>query len=75
MSEAEIEAWVQKTLAEAPPISAATRARLARLLTPSITCPRCGLTSYHPDDVRQGYCGNCHDWTTRSSPDGGTFGS
>lgn len=30
---------------------------------PSITCPRCGKTSYHPDDVKQGYCGNCHDWT------------
>ena len=28
-----------------------------------ITCPRCGRTSYHPDDVREGYCGNCHDWT------------
>ena len=31
---------------------------------PSITCPRCGMTSYHPIDVREGYCGNCHDWTT-----------
>jgi predicted ATP-dependent serine protease len=29
----------------------------------SFTCPRCGMTSGHPDDERQGYCGNCHDWT------------
>jgi ribosomal protein L37E len=28
-----------------------------------ITCPRCGRTSYNPNDVREGYCGNCHDWT------------
>lgn len=31
---------------------------------PSITCPRCGRTSRHPDDVREGYCGACHDWTS-----------
>lgn len=30
---------------------------------PSFTCPRCQRTSYHPEDIRQGYCGNCHDWT------------
>lgn len=30
----------------------------------SITCPKCGRTSYNPNDVREGYCGNCHDWTT-----------
>lgn len=29
----------------------------------SITCPECGMTSYNPSDVREGYCGNCHDWT------------
>lgn len=29
----------------------------------SITCPRCNRTSHHPEDVRNGYCGNCHDWT------------
>ena len=32
--------------------------------TPSITCPKCGMTSYNPNDIREGYCGNCHDWTT-----------
>lgn len=31
---------------------------------PSITCPRCGMTSYNPDDIREGYCGACHDWTS-----------
>jgi hypothetical protein len=28
----------------------------------SRTCPKCGMTSYNPDDIREGYCGNCHDW-------------
>lgn len=27
------------------------------------TCPQCGRTSYNPNDLREGYCGNCHDWT------------
>jgi len=27
---------------------------------PSITCPNCGRTSYHPEDVRLRYCGHCH---------------
>ena len=31
---------------------------------PSITCPVCQMTSHNPDDVREGYCGNCLDWTT-----------
>jgi hypothetical protein len=30
---------------------------------PSITCPVCGMTSWNPTDVAQGYCGHCHDWT------------
>jgi hypothetical protein len=29
----------------------------------AITCPVCGKTSHHPEDVRQGYCGNCHAFT------------
>lgn len=32
-------------------------------VTPSFTCPRCGMTSYNPTDISEGYCGNCHDWT------------
>lgn len=31
---------------------------------PSITCPNCGATSYNPNDIREGYCGNCHDFTS-----------
>jgi len=31
---------------------------------PTITCPRCGMTSANPNDIREGYCGHCHDWTT-----------
>lgn len=27
---------------------------------PSITCPKCRMTSHHPEDVRQRFCGNCH---------------
>ena len=27
---------------------------------PSITCPLCGRTSYHPQDIKHRYCGNCH---------------
>lgn len=30
---------------------------------PSITCPVCHMTSYNPNDIREGYCGNCHAWT------------
>ncbi len=33
-------------------------------VSPSFTCPRCGMTSHNPDDADQGYCGNCHDWVT-----------
>jgi len=29
----------------------------------SFTCPRCGMTSYNPHDIAEGFCGNCHDWT------------
>lgn len=32
--------------------------------TPSINCPRCWCTSWNPNDVREGYCGGCHDWTS-----------
>lgn len=32
---------------------------------PSITCPRCQRTSYNPGDIANGYCGACHDFTSR----------
>lgn len=31
---------------------------------PSITCPDCGRVSYNLNDVQEGYCGYCQDWTT-----------
>lgn len=27
------------------------------------TCPRCGAMSYNINDIKNGYCGACHDWT------------
>lgn len=29
---------------------------------PSITCPVCQWTSYHPKDIEYRYCGNCHQF-------------
>ena len=26
-------------------------------------CLRCGLISWNPTDVAEGYCAACHDWT------------
>ncbi len=34
----------------------------------SITCPKCGRTSYHPQDIKAQYCGYCHDWTSTPPP-------
>lgn len=28
----------------------------------SITCLHCGKTSYHPEDIRRRYCGNCNEF-------------
>lgn len=33
----------------------------------AMECPRCERVSTHPDDVAQGYCGACHDWTSGSA--------
>ncbi len=29
----------------------------------SFVCPECRTQSWHPEDVKQGYCGRCHFWT------------
>ncbi len=29
---------------------------------PSFTCPDCRWRSYHPEDVKNAYCGNCHQF-------------
>lgn len=30
---------------------------------PLRSCPRCGRITANLEDIRQGYCGACHDWT------------
>jgi hypothetical protein len=35
---------------------------------PSITCSKCGRTSYHPKDIEQSYCGYCHVFTRLPVP-------
>jgi len=46
----------------------AAAARLSMLNTlshePSITCPVCDMTSYNINDVKNGWCGNCHRQTS-----------
>ena len=32
-------------------------------VVPVFVCPRCGAVSANPTDIREGYCGRCHDWT------------
>jgi len=29
---------------------------------PSITCPTCGMVSYNHNDIRERYCGHCHQF-------------
>jgi len=29
---------------------------------PSIICPKCGMESYNPNDIKNQYCGNCHQF-------------
>lgn len=31
-------------------------------LVEHIQCPKCGLTSYDPNDIAQRYCGACHQF-------------
>lgn len=33
----------------------------------AIKCLACGLTSYHPEDVRRRYCGKCYLFHERAS--------
>jgi hypothetical protein len=30
---------------------------------PARTCPRCMRKTYNHTDIKEGYCGACHDWT------------
>jgi len=29
-------------------------------MSDSTRCPKCELVSYHPEDIKQKYCDNCH---------------
>lgn len=31
--------------------------------SPPFVCPVCGRTSYNPNDRKEGWCGNCQDYT------------
>lgn len=44
-------------------VKAIREARREPAVRGPFTCPRCGRTSQHPNDVAEGYCGGCHDWT------------
>lgn len=46
--------WDGARLGQRPP----DRAEL-----PSITCPVCDMTSFHPMDRQEGWCGHCHGYT------------
>jgi len=35
----------------------------------SFVCPRCGTRSFNPKDVKEGYCGRCHDYMIGSGTD------
>jgi ribosomal protein L37E len=37
-----------------------------------ITCHTCGMTSFHPQDILQKYCGKCHKFheEPKEKPDG-----
>jgi ribosomal protein S27AE len=37
------------------------------MASPSITCPRCGRTSYHPKDIQYSYCGYCHVFNSKEN--------
>lgn len=39
-------------------------AKRDRMQYKTITCPVCEETSAHPNDIRDGYCGRCHWWTS-----------
>jgi hypothetical protein len=30
-------------------------------------CPDCRRVSFHPDDIRERYCGHCHRWMDERS--------
>jgi hypothetical protein len=37
----------------------------------SIRCPKCGRVSYNAGDIRERYCGNCHEFHDQMAQPGG----
>jgi ribosomal protein S27AE len=33
-----------------------------RVTPATYTCPKCGRASHHPEDLRNRYCGHCHEF-------------
>jgi len=42
--------------------NAANQPPIGQTADRSITCPKCGRTSYNAQDITQRYCGNCHQY-------------
>jgi hypothetical protein len=61
-------AWIVRRLVEPRGPKPNAQGRTYRIADngKAITCLRCGLTSWHPEDVRQLFCGNCHIFHVRS---------
>lgn len=38
---------------------------------PYIICPFCGMKSYNPNDIREKYCGNCHEFHNKEEENNG----
>lgn len=50
-------------------VGAWREARVNRGCLP-FTCPQCGARSWHPEDLRQGYCGRCRTFTAAPTTTG-----
>src|SRR5262245_59566652 len=64
-----IRAWARRKGYEPEPFLAECEAR--EEATHMFTCPRCGMRSNNRMDAREGYCGNCHDYTRGENRDPG----
>jgi hypothetical protein len=63
-----LESFVEALEAVGPKVAELALRHNARAARPSITCPFCHWTSYHPKDIEERYCGHCHRFRTE---DGG----
>lgn len=46
---------------------AVSRIDLTGPVLAAFTCPVCRMVSFNPDDIANGYCGNCHEVTAALS--------